>query len=108
YMLVDPHDDERYHEYYRTYQEMMARNGITPADAKAVLRTNTTVIASLLLHKGEGDAMICGVVGKYHYHLRHVTDVIGLREGVYTPAALVLLMLSSRNYFITDTHVNAN
>lgn len=108
YMLVDPHDDERYHEYYRTYQDMMARDGVTPAEAKRVLRTNTTVIGSLLLHNGVGDALICGVVGKYHYHLQHVTDVIGLREGVSNPAALVMLMLPSGNYFMTDTHVNAN
>lgn len=108
YLLVDPENDERYHEYYSVYHEMMARNGVTPADARRIMHTNNTVIASMLLHKGEGDAMICGVTGKYHYHLQHVTDIIGLRDGIATPAAMVMLMLPNGNYFITDTHVNAH
>ena len=108
YMLVDPENDDRYHEYYSIYHEMMARKGVTPADARKIMHTNNTVIASMLLHKGEGDALICGVTGKYHYHLQHVTDIIGLRDGICTPAAMVMLMLPNGNYFITDTHVNAH
>lgn len=108
FQIVDPESDERYHEYYNTYHETMARKGVTPADARRVMHTNNTVIASMLLDKGEGDALICGVTGKYHYHLQHVTDIIGLRDGICNPAALVMLMLPNGNYFITDTHVNAN
>ncbi len=108
FLIVDPEHDERYHEYSTSYYELMARKGITPADAKKIMHTNNTVIASMLLQKGEGDALICGVVGKYHYHLQHVTDIVGMREGICTPAALVMLMLPNGNYFITDTHVNPN
>ena len=108
FMLVDPHHDERYHEYASAYHEMMARNGVTPADAKRIMRTSTTVIGAMLLHKNEGDALICGVTGKYHLHLQHVTDVIGLRDGICQPAAMVMLMLPNGNYFIADTHVNAD
>lgn len=108
YLLVDPENDERYHDYYSTYHEIMARKGVTPADARKSMHTNNTVIASMLLNKGEGDALICGVTGKYHYHLKHVTDIIGLREGICNPAAMVMLMLPNGNFFITDTHVNDN
>lgn len=108
YLLVDPENDDRYHEYYNIYHELMARKGVTPADARKIMHTNNTVIASMLLHKGEGDALICGVTGKYHYHLQHVTDIIGLRDGICNPAAMVMLMLPNGNFFITDTHVNAN
>lgn len=108
FLLVDPESDERYHEYYNAYHAIMARKGITPADARKIMHTNNTVIASMLLEKGEGDAMICGVVGKYHFHLQHVIDIIGLREGICMPAAMVMLMLPHGNYFICDTHVNAD
>lgn len=108
FMLVDPQDDDRYHEYTSTYHQMMARKGATPAEAKRIMRTNTTAIGAMLLQKGEGDALICGVVGKYHYHLQHVTDIIGLRERITHPAAMMMLMLPNGNYFICDTHVNAS
>lgn len=106
--VVDPQHDERYHDYYNAYHAMMERSGVNPAEAKRIMRTNTTVIGSMLLHKNEGDALICGVVGKYHYHLQHVKDVIGLRPGICNPAAMVMLMLPNGTYFITDTHVNVD
>jgi malate dehydrogenase (oxaloacetate-decarboxylating)(NADP+) len=108
YLIVDPEHDKRYHDYSNAYHELMARKGVTPADARKIMHTNNTVISSMLLHKGEGDALICGVTGKYHYHLQHVTDIIGLRDGVTHAAAMVMLMLPNGNYFIADTHVNAH
>ena len=62
-----------------------------------------------MLEKGEVDAMICGTVGDYQDHLFHITDVVGLKAGVETAAALRLLILPNRgNYFVCDTHVNPN
>ncbi len=106
YTLVDPENDPRYHDYSERYHTLMQRRGVTPGDARNAMRTNTTIIASMLLSQGEGDAMVCGVVGKYHSHLDPVRDIIGLRDGVTIPAALVLLMLPKGNFFICDTHVN--
>lgn len=108
YLLVDPENDDRYHPYYNSYHDIMARKGVTPADARKIMHTNNTVIASMLLNNGEGDAMICGVTGKFNQHLQHVKDIVGLRDGICTPSALVMLMLPNGNYFITDTHVNDN
>lgn len=106
FTLVDPENDARYHAYSDEYHRLMQRRGITPGDARNAMRHNTTIIASMLLSQGEGDAMVCGVTGKYHEHLSPVLDIIGLREGVTTPAALVLLMLPKGNFFLCDTHVN--
>lgn len=104
--LVDPTNDDRYHEYWTYYHEVMQRQGVTPAGAKTVLRTNATVIGAILLNKGAGDALICGMVGHYHFHLRHVMNLIPLKEGVSHPAALCLMMMPEGNKFICDTHVN--
>ncbi|HEY1096009.1 MAG TPA: NADP-dependent malic enzyme [Alphaproteobacteria bacterium] len=108
YTLVDPENDPRYHDYSEAYYKLMQRQGLTMMEARTLMRTNTTIIASMLLEKGEGDAMVCGVVGKYHSHLEHIVDIVGLREDVSVPAALVLLMLPKGNFFICDTHVNAD
>ncbi len=106
FTLVDPQNDQRYNEYWNYYHEKMQREGVTPAGAKTVLRTNATVIGSILLNKGEGDALICGMVGHYHFHLRHVMNLVALKEGVTQPAALTLMMMPEGNKFICDTHVN--
>ncbi len=107
FTVVDPENDQRYNDYWHAYHSIMQRRGITPADAKMVMRTNNTVIASMLLHKGEGDALICGVVRKYHYHLQHVRNIIGLREGITNPAAMFMLIMPQRGaLFLCDTHVN--
>src|SRR5262249_39042083 len=44
--------------------------------------------------------------GTYTEHLRYVRDVIGLRPGVKTLAAMNMLMLPNRQIFICDTYVN--
>ena len=60
----------------------------------------------MLVRQGEADAMLCGTFGSYADHLRHVRDVIGLRPGAHTLAAMQMLMLPGRQLFICDTHVN--
>jgi malate dehydrogenase (oxaloacetate-decarboxylating)(NADP+) len=104
--VCDPEDDPRYRDYWTQYHKIMERRGITPNVAKTVIRTNNTVIAALMVERGEADALICGVVGQYVSHLRHLKQIIGLKEGVETPAALTGLIMSKGNLFITDTHVN--
>jgi malate dehydrogenase (oxaloacetate-decarboxylating)(NADP+) len=59
-----------------------------------------------MLRRGEADAMLCGLVGRYDSHLDHVRHVIGRRPGVRTMAAMNALMLPEHTLFITDTFVN--
>jgi malate dehydrogenase (oxaloacetate-decarboxylating)(NADP+) len=106
--IVDPEDDPRYYDYWTAYHKLMARKGVPPAVAKTRVRTNATIIGALMVHKGEADALICGTVGMYKEHLKDVIDIIGLREGVETAAALRIAMLPRGTYFVCDTNVNAN
>jgi len=104
--LVDPENDRRYNEYWRDYHRLMERRGTSPAQARTVLRTSTTVIAAMLLRKGEGDAMVCGTIGQYHRHFRHIMSVIGLKQGVRTAAALSVVVLEDRPLFMCDTYIS--
>jgi malate dehydrogenase (oxaloacetate-decarboxylating)(NADP+) len=58
--------------------------------------------------RGEADAMICGVEGRYMSHLRHVREIIGFLPGVTDFAALALMITSKGAYFIADTQVRPN
>ncbi len=106
--LVNPEDDERFTDYWKTYHKLMERKGITPASAKQIVRTRNTLIAALLVHKGDADAMICGTIGRYERHLQHISDIIGLAPGVRTHASLSIMILPKGTFFICDAFVNPN
>ena len=105
FILVDPEHDSRYRDYWETYHAIMQRNGVTPATARTVVRTNNTVIGALMVHKGEADAVICGTEGKFLNHREHIRDIIGFKPGVETAAAMCGLVHSKGTFFVTDTHV---
>jgi malate dehydrogenase (oxaloacetate-decarboxylating)(NADP+) len=103
--LINPEDDPRYRSYVQSYVEAAGRRGITPDAARTLVRTNATVIAALALCRGEADAMICGLEGRYMRHLGYIRDIIGAAPGIDHFAALSLLITSKGNYFLADTQV---
>ncbi len=106
YDIVNTEHDERYRDYWQTYQRMQARQGVTQQFAKIEMRRRLTLIGSMLLHKGEVDGMICGTWGTTAMHLNFIDQVIGRRAGVKTYAAMNMLILPNRQLFLVDTHVN--
>ncbi len=106
FTLVDPENDPRFREYWELYAQLMGREGVTPEAAKATVRRSNTLISALMLHRGEAEAMLCGLVGRFDHHLEHVRNVIGLKPGARTLATLNALMLPQRTLFLTDTFVN--
>lgn len=106
--LVNPEDDPRYRSYVQSYVEVAGRRGVTPDAARTVVRTNNTVIAALAVTRGEADAMLCGVEGRYMSHLRHVREIVGFSPGISDYAALALLITSKGAFFIADTQVRPN
>ncbi len=104
--LCDPEHDPRFRSYWELYHQKMGRDGVSPEAAKATVRRSNTLIASLMLQRGEVDAMLCGLVGRYEAHLDHVRHVIGLKPGAHTMAAMNALMLDAHTLFLTDTFVN--
>ncbi|HWW49706.1 MAG TPA: NADP-dependent malic enzyme [Xanthobacteraceae bacterium] len=103
--LINPEDDPRYRSYVQSYIDAAGRHGVTPEAARTVVRTNATVIAALAVVRGEADAMICGVEGRYMSHLRHIREVIGAAPGVSDYSALVLMVTSKGAFFLADTQV---
>jgi malate dehydrogenase (oxaloacetate-decarboxylating)(NADP+) len=104
--IVNPEDDPRYRECWEDYQRLLGREGVTPSMAKASLRRSNALIAAMLMRRGDADAMLCGLVGRYDGHLQNVRDTIGLKPGASTFAAMNALLLGERTLFIADTFVN--
>jgi malate dehydrogenase (oxaloacetate-decarboxylating)(NADP+) len=103
--ITNPEDDPRYREYVATLVEVAGRKGITLEAAKTLVRTSNTVIAAIALQRGDADAMICGLEGRFRSKLRTIKDVIGLAPGVNSLAAMSLMITSRGIVFMADTHV---
>ncbi|MDM0084210.1 MULTISPECIES: NADP-dependent malic enzyme [Variovorax] len=103
---VDPEDDPRFRTYWETYHQIMGRRGITPEASKAMVRRSNTTIASLMLHLGDADAMLCGLVGRFDSHLKILNQVLGLKRGAPGFATLNALTLEKYTLFIADTNVH--
>ena len=106
--LIDPEDDPRYRAYVQTYLEVAGRRDITPDAARTLVRTNSTVIGAIAVRRGEADALICGLEGRFETRLRIIRDVIGLAPGVEQCAAMSLVVTHNGAYFLADTHVRQN
>jgi len=104
--VVNPTSDARYRELWQEYHRIMGRRGVTQDLAKQLIRSDTTLIGTMLLKRGDVDAVLCGTVGRHNVHLKHVSDVIGMEEGAHFMAAMNLLMLPSHTLFVCDTYVN--
>jgi malate dehydrogenase (oxaloacetate-decarboxylating)(NADP+) len=104
--IVNVLDDSRYREYSQEYYGLMRRSGVSRAKAGDEMRASPSLIAAMLVRRGDADAMLCGTRGNYADHLKYVRSVIGPREGVKTLAAMQMLILPGRQLFVCDTHVN--
>ena len=103
--IVNPENDPRYREYWGSYHDIMQRRGVTPDLAKAIMRTNTTAIGAVMVHRDEADSMICGTFGEFRWHLNYVSQVLAT-EGLRATGALSMMILEDGPLFIADTHVN--
>jgi malate dehydrogenase (oxaloacetate-decarboxylating)(NADP+) len=106
FVNIDPENDPRYREYWEDYRRLMGRQGVTAQYAKLEMRRRSTLIASMLLKKGEGDGMICGTSSSVVRHLRYIDRVLGHAPGASVYATMSGLVLPGRQLFIVDTHVN--
>jgi malate dehydrogenase (oxaloacetate-decarboxylating)(NADP+) len=103
--VVDPRSDPRYREYVATYLEVAGRKGVTPDVARTVVRGSPSVIGALALRRGDVDALICGLEGRFQSRLAHIRDIVGMAPGVKEFAALSMVIAATGVYFLADTHV---
>ena len=104
--IVDNLNDDVITSIGEEYHGLMARQGMTPKAAQTRVRANTTVVASMLLRRGDADAMLCGTFGTYGKHLQMVDEIIGRKQESPVVGALTVLILPQGTIFLTDTHVN--
>ncbi|MEZ0471477.1 NADP-dependent malic enzyme [Luteimonas salinilitoris] len=103
--LTNINDDPRFNEYWQQYHAITERRGVTPDSAKNLLRSRPSLIAALMVERGEADAMICGLVGRFHKKLGYIRSVFPLDPGVQSTSAMTGVVNDRGLWFFLDTHV---
>lgn len=106
--LTNINDDPRFNEYWQYYHSLTERRGVTPAAAKNLLRSRPTLIGAVMLQRGEADALISGIVGRYHKKLGYLRSVIPLDPGVQSTSAMTGVINQQGAWFFLDTHVQVD
>ncbi|GLQ49137.1 NADP-dependent malic enzyme [Dyella flava] len=106
--LTNINEDPRFNEYWQHYHALTERRGVSPAAAKNLLRSRPTLIAAIMVERGEADAMICGLVGRYHKKLGYIRSVFGLDPGVQCTSAMSGVINDKGTWFFLDTHVQCD
>jgi malate dehydrogenase (oxaloacetate-decarboxylating)(NADP+) len=83
--LTNIDDDPRFNDYWQQYHALTERRGVTPGGAKNLCARAPTVIAALMVERGEADAMICGIVGRYHKKLGYLRSVFDFDPACRAP-----------------------
>ena len=104
--VINPEDDPRYRDYVEEFHALVGRKGVTPDTARTIVRTNTTVIGALAVRRGEADALICGLQGRFIKHARDIHSVIGVAPDASQLSALSMLILDRGVFFLADTYAN--
>ena len=108
FSVLDPDSNPRFEKHKEAYHRIMQRSGVSPEYAGNVVRSRRTALSALMVRQGEADALVCGTQGAYARHLRHLTQVIGLRDDVTDISALMLMILDKGTVFLADTHVTVD
>jgi malate dehydrogenase (oxaloacetate-decarboxylating)(NADP+) len=108
FAIINPEDDPRYRDYVATLVEAAGRKGIRPDAARTLVRTNNTVIACIALLRGDADAMIAGLDGRFQSRVKQIGDIVGRAPGVGALSTMTLLITSKGHYFLSDTHLRHN
>ncbi|WP_240097383.1 NADP-dependent malic enzyme [Thermomonas flagellata] len=106
--LTNINDDPRFDSYWRQYHALTERRGVTPDAAKTLVRSRPTLIAALMVERGEADALITGIVGRYHKKLGYLRSVFDFEPGVTGTAAMTGVINDQGAWFFVDTHVQVD
>ena len=106
--IIDPLHNPDFDRHVQEYLSIMGRSGVSPEYAANVIRTRGSALGALMVKNHEADALICGTQGAYARHLRYLCEIIGIKEQVTDCSALMLMILDTGTYFLTDTHVTVN
>lgn len=100
-------EEERRERYAKILSEKRAREGATFDEAKDKM-VERNYFGMMMVETGDADAFITGVYTKYSNTIKVAKEVIGIRNGYKTFAAMHILTSKKGTFFMSDTLINRN
>ena len=107
--IYDPATDtEIFAPLLEKYRKLAGRRGVRPDAAEILVRSHSTVCASLMVSEGLADGAICGGYGDWWRHLQYALPIIPRRPGASRIYAMTAVILQEGPLFFCDTHMNVD
>ena len=103
--IVDPRGDEMDGYADRLY-ELRQRKGVTRNEAEELIRRDTNYLGSVMVERGDADALLTGLTHHYPSALRPPLQVVGTAEDAEYAAGVYMLTFKNRVVFCADATVN--
>lgn len=104
--VVDPDLWPRRDAYIQAFYELRQRHGVTLSEAQTLIN-NKNIFGSLMVHKGDADALVGGVTQHFPDTIRPALQVIKPKSGLHRVSGLYALVTKRGDmYFLADCTVN--
>jgi len=103
--VVDP-DAGDFEAYADRLYELRRRKGLTRSEAGELLEKDTNYLGSVMVERGDADALLTGLTHHYPSALRPPLQIIGTAPDANYVAGVYLLTFKNRVVFAADTTVN--
>lgn len=105
--IIDMRGAKQHERYAKEYFRLRQRKGVTLRDARAIVGNRNT-FGIMMVHAGDADGMVSGLLSHYPETIRPALQVIGPREDVDKVAGMYMLVFKEKVYFVADCTVNVN
>ena len=103
--IVDP-GESKCEAYADRLHELRQRKGVTRNEADELIRRDTNYFGSVMVERGDADALLTGLTHHYPSALRAPLQVIGTAEDADYAAGVYMLAFEGQVVFVADATVN--
>lgn len=103
--IVNPKTFERRAEYIDEMFAMRQRKGVTRAEGKRMIKNNRNYFGAMMVHMGDGDALLSGIDHHYPETIRPALEVIGKQDGLSKVHGAYMMVSKKHISFFADTTV---
>ncbi|MDD2852870.1 MAG: NADP-dependent malic enzyme, partial [Desulfuromonadaceae bacterium] len=104
--IIDPSDSDKTDGYANVLYQLRQRKGLTLSESQRLLRRKSrTHFGSMMVHKGDADALLGGIDTHYPETIRPALEVVGKQKGLSSVHGLYMMVFKKGVYFLADTTV---
>ncbi|TGU71204.1 NADP-dependent malic enzyme [Geomonas terrae] len=104
--IVDPADSELTEGYADELYRLRQRKGLTLSESRRVMRRKSrTHFATMMVARGDADALLGGIDTHYPDTIRPALEVLGKQAGLSSVHGLYMMVFKKGVYFLADTTV---